>query len=207
MLKLQVQTNNGKNMLMLPESWKETSTDQFQRIVRDWDGEDWILLFSIISGLNVDHVRESKDGKLESTFYMCIRYVFEDMVKWEELPVPKSIVFMSRAIPIPQNIGRLSIGQAIQARKSLEGVKDTRECLSIITAIYLQPLIDGAKFDHVRAIEIEQDLLLMPITDIFPIGFFLLRQLQNNGSWLQNALNLLLFKIKKMLPKRPGLRS
>lgn len=199
MLKLSAKTNTGKVILSLPQSWKETTTDQFQRIIKDWDGVDWCQLFSIISSLDVDYVRESKDGKLETIFYQCIRYVFEDLIKWEDLPVPKSVKFMSRDIIIPKNIGRLSIGQAIQARKSLEGVKDTRECLSIITAIYLQPLIDKAKFDHLRAIEIEQDILLMPITDIFPIGFFLLRQLQNNGSWLLNILNLVQDKIKKRL--------
>lgn len=220
MLKLEAKTSTGKQSLILPEKWKETNTDTFQRIIRDWDGYDWCQLFSIVSGLPIDYVKESKDGKLEEVFYRCISFILNEnpfsengMQSFTDLPMPERLHFMERSGKtgmwyfIPRHLGRLSIGQAIQARKSLEGVKDTRESLSIITAIYLQPIIDNAKYDHLRAIEIEQDILKMPITDIFPIGFFLLRQLKNNGSWLGIDFDQLIMRTKERLRKLLGLRS
>jgi len=201
MLRLQARTQNKTSIIECPESFSETATFKFQKLISEWDGEDWCQLFSILSGMDVDQVRESKDGKLEAMFYQCISFVFTEKIDFEKLPLPETLSINSKIIPIPRDLGRLSIGQAIQARKSIEGVKDTRECLSIITAIYLQPLLDNAKYDHLRAIEVEQEILLMPITSIFPIGFFFLRQLRPSGNMLQIALDRVTREIKETLRK------
>jgi hypothetical protein len=205
MLKITARTNKGKHIIQVPESWQEVTTEKFIRIIKEWDGEDWIKLFSILSDQDYDGISQSKDSKLEGTLYQAIEFVLSNF-DFEKLEVPSFLMFNNRQVQIPKNIGRLSIGQSIQARKSLEGLSDIREGISMITAIYLQPLIDKENYDHLRAIEIEQDILKMPIIHIFPIGFFLLRELERSGIksmdvWLQVKVMLqnVIKRLRKLL--------
>lgn len=183
-------TNQGKAKIYTPENWDEVSVEQYQDIIGKWDKKDWLELFSILSGLKADAVAESKDGRLEGIFYETIAFVY-DPFDWEKIPVPKSIELrpiwqrdcplIPVTVDLPKKFENLSIGQAMQARQSLSDMADLREGISIITAICLQPLIDKGKFDMARVIEIEQVILKMSITKVFPIGFFLLRRLNRNG--------------------------
>jgi hypothetical protein len=200
MLKLSIKTNKGKQTIQCPQSWEEVSVEQYIRIIKEWDDEDWIKLFSILSGLDVDYVSQSTNGQIESLVYQTIEFALKPF-DWKALPMPEEIDLTpiwlkdNPLIPphtkVPKKIGRLSIGQAIQARRSLEGMSDIREGISIVTAIYLQPLIDKGPFDMLRVTELEYLIGKNRITKIYPLGFFLLRRLQDNGSWLQNVLRLL----------------
>lgn len=190
MLKISVTTNKGSHKISCPQAWDETSVEQFQRIIKEWDGADWIKLFSILSGLHVDDIETSTDHKLETALYQSIQFVFAKF-ELEDLPIPETLdlkpiwfkdcPLVPDSVAIPKNIGRLTIGQAIQARKLLEGVSDLREGISMVTAIYLQPLIDKGGFDMLHAIELEQTILKMPVTKIYPIGCFFLRRLSGYG--------------------------
>ena len=200
MLRLIATTTKGDYKVICPENWEETSVDQFQRIVKDWDGEDWIQLFSILSGVEANDIETSTDHKLETALYQCIQFVFAKS-ELEDLPIPDEITLrpiwfsdsplVCDVVKIPRKIGRLTIGQAIQARKLLEETRDIREAISSVTAIYFQPLIDKAPFDMMRAIEIEQVILKMPITKIYPIGFFLLRRLNESGQRRNSVWHLI----------------
>jgi hypothetical protein len=214
MKNISYRTNKGKGSIQYPESWDETNVDQFQRLIRQTsvygnDGSapgDWIPMFSILSGIEADTIAESKDGKMETALYESIQFVLSKY-DWDKIPIPAELTLRpiwSKDAPlniprvkIPREIGRLSIGQTIQARTSLADMVDLREGLSIVTAIYLQPLIDGGKFDMLRAIEIEQIILKCRITEIYPVGFFLLKKLKQPGSWLKNVWNLLKLLISK----------
>lgn len=204
---LTYRTNKGKGTLQCPESWDEVTVEQYLRYVKEWDGEDWIQLFSIMSGMDVDDVSTSTNGQIENALYECIEFVFRPY-DWAALKIPKELELkalwlkdnplMAPCVKLPEKIGRLSIGQAIQARRSLEDVKDLREGISIVTAIYLQPLVDGGKFDHFQAIQLEQLILKNRITKIYPVGFFLLTQLKRRGSWLGNVLS----RLKRMSTRK-----
>lgn len=200
MLKLNAQTANGPINIEVPSCWQEVTVHQFQRMVTEWNGEDWIKLFSIFSGIDSVAIAKSKDYQLESTLYASIRFVFEEPFDFEALPVPQFIVINSKTLQVPKEIGRLSIGQAIQLRKAIEERKDARAAISIAAAIYLQPWYDAAdvnivmrilgkektpaEFDYESALNLEQEILKMPIVKIFPVGFFLLRSLNGSGNWL-----------------------
>lgn len=189
---LTARTSTGKIEIQTPENWAETSVDQYQKIIGTWDKDSWIQLFSLVSGIDNAVVSESTDPELAGALYKTIEYVYTDM-DWDSLPVPKTLelrpIFakdcpgLPVTVFLPKGIGNLSIGQAIQARQSIEGLNDIREGISIVTAIYLQPLIDGGKFDMLRAIEIERTILKMSITKVYPVGFFLLMRLTNPGRW------------------------
>jgi hypothetical protein len=193
-------TSTGKHEIVTPESWAETSVEQYQKIIGEWDKTDFCQLFGILTGMDRITVSESVDTKLASALYEVIEYVYAD-IDWDRLPVPetlqlrpifaKDIDGVPVTVNIPKGIGPLSIGQAIQSRQSLEGFKDIREGISIVTAIYLQPIIDKGPFDMLRVIPLEQLILKMPITKIYPIGFFLLTRLKTFGKKPASLWNLI----------------
>jgi hypothetical protein len=196
MLELTVKTSTDKEARTIhsPERMSELSVAQFQRLVGEWDHEDRIHAFSILSGIDTNHISSSTDGQLECALYEATRFLF-DNAEWQSLkaiPMPEEITLLPiwvkdvDGIPpkckVPKQVGRLSIGQAIQARKLLEGVTDIRECIGVITAIYLQPILDDKPFDMLEVQKYQHIIERMSITKIYPIGFFLLRTLTPNGN-------------------------
>lgn len=221
MLTLTTRTNKGKETIYAPESWHEVSVDQFQRLVKEWDNEDWVQLFSILTGKEYSGIQTSTDSKLETTLYQTVSFALDPNFDWKNLTRPKVLELRpiwAKDVPlpidrieIPHSIGRMSIGQNIQARKSLEDMKDLREGISIVTAIYLQPLLDKGPFDMLRVTHYEYIISKMPITKIYPIGFFLLRRLMKDGNrftrilslWKRNLINAGRRSLRWFLGRRP----
>lgn len=185
-------TSKGKQEFHHPESWDETTVDQYQQFIPQWKHlleEDWVKLFSIFSGIDASAIAESTDEKLSAALYRTIEFAFTPFD--ESAPVPDTLELRTIwesdnpappvTVTLPKTLGQFSIGQAIQARRSIEGLTDIREGLSIVTAIYLQPLIDGGKFDMLKVVPLEYTIKRMPITKIYPLGFFLLRKLNDYG--------------------------
>lgn len=196
---------DGKFKKEIPECWAETTVAQYQNLLKVWtDEQDWIQAFSVISGLETTGIAESKDNKLAGVIYQTISYILDPNFKWDKLKITLNKVGEFEMIPLspkvddipyarvklPKNLGSMTIGQTIQARKSLEGSKNICECMSIVTAIYLQPLITKSKFDMLRVIPIEETISRMPITKIYPLGFFLLRRLNGFGKRWSFVSNL-----------------
>lgn len=205
MLKLFARTTEGQESIKVPVCWEEVTVAQFQRMALEWDGEDWIKLFSILSGKEYAGIASSKSYKLESSLYAAVRFVFEQPFNFERIPMPQFIVINGKTVQIPKKIGRLSIGQAIQVRKYIESVGDDRAAISRAVAVYLQPLIDGRDFDYERALEIEKAVLSLPIVKIFPVGFFLLKKLNPSGNWLQSVLRRIKLAVSTNRKKSHGL--
>ncbi len=175
--------------IRVADSWATATTDTFQRIISLWQPEldikerSTLKLFNIMVGLDISP-EEEDDIDLAAAIWECTRFVYEENMNLTKLPVPKFISISGVKIEIPKDLGRLKIGQNIHARQELAAVNDSNAAMSIIVAIYLQPLIDKSAFDFHRAKQIELQILQMPITQIYPIGFFLLNRLRNYGKGL-----------------------
>lgn len=214
MLTLRATTNKGKTTIQTPERMAEMSVEQLQNVVAKWDWEDWIQAFSLVTGIEADYIQESTDGSTENALYQTIEFLL-DKREWEklnELPIPKTLRIepiwrkdcppIPKEIELPRKLGRMSIGQTIQARKHLEGVRDLREGISMVTAIYLQPLLDAepdsrgkmkpGKFDMLQVIHYESLISKMYVTNIYPIGFFLLKRLNESGNRRTRIWNAIL---------------
>lgn len=174
-----ITTSEGKKKVKVPESWEDVTTDQYQRLHSDWDSENIVQLFSILTGESYKGLYESKNKELESSLYHCVSFVLETQFKF--VKVPKEIKLHGRAIKIPKNVGSLSIGQNIHVREKLEKCKVIDEAISVAISVYLQPLYDRAPFDFERAMEFHDEVLKMPITETYPIGFFLLSHATRDG--------------------------
>jgi len=180
-----------------PTSWRTCSTGVFQSIIREWEPDKEIKdrsvlkLFNLLIGMEVSP--EEDDLDLEAAIWECTRFVYQESMDFTKLPVPDQIILNNKLIQFPKDLGRLKIGQNIHVRQALQSVKDPNEVISIVTAIYLQPAFDAityginkdeSKFDYHRALEVEKIILQQPITLVYPVGFFFLKQLRSYGKGL-----------------------
>jgi len=184
---------NKTKTLNVPTSWGETSTFLFQRIIKEWDMDkpiaerDRVKLFSIISGQDYTEVMESENYELQSLLDAVCAYVY-----YTDLPTDVKDKFMlkDKAVKIPKDLSGMTTGQAIQIRQRMDTVKDIRELISFACSVFIQPYFDGktvndrfkkATFDMERVRELEDEVLKMPITYTYPIGFFFLNRLNRSG--------------------------
>ena len=196
--------------LRVPNSWRTTTTDIFQKIIEQWEPDKPIKersvlkLFNIMIGMDISP--EEDDLDLEAAIWECTRYVYNEQIDFAKLPLPKYFNIGGVVIELPKDLGRLKIGQNIHVRQELQAVKDPNAAMSIVTAIYLQPIYDkvvyGLKeslFDFHRAKELEKIILQMPITDVYPVGFFFLMQLRTYGrGFLPNLSRMIQMKIQSV---------
>jgi hypothetical protein len=102
-----------------------------------------------------------------------------------------SITIKGKKITIPKELGNYSIGQAIQCRALLSRAETYDEVIARAAAIYLQPIVTGLPFSMSLIKPIEEELLVMPVTEVLPVGFFFYAQLNRYGNPLMRIWNLL----------------
>jgi hypothetical protein len=166
-------------------SWKEVSTELYEEIISTWEynedkhEESLVSLFGILTGYKFTFLLEAADVDLLHMIFACTKFVYAGDVKLDELPLPATLEIDGKEVTIPKQLGHLTLGQNLHMRKRLSEVKDSRQLVSTACAIYLQPLLDGGKFDSERAEYYEAKIKKMSITKTCPIGFFFLRQQKN----------------------------
>jgi hypothetical protein len=182
-----VRSSEGYEDYKIPQSWSEVTVDQYQKIVQT---TDLITVFSILCDKDYKTLSNRVNPDLERILFDCVRFVSEQAFKASK--APKVLTIDGKELIVPKRIGGLSIGQSIHVRQKLEGCKVYEEVISLAVACYLQPLYDRSEFDLDKALELEQVILKMPITEIYPIGFFLLKPLTRTGSNILRDLRLIL---------------
>lgn len=217
MIKLLAKTSTSTESVEIPQSWDELSTDMFQRIATEWDCKDAIKLFSIASGIDYDGIRDSKDRTLETKLIAAIQFIYKSPIEWDNIKSPETLEINGKSIVIPKNIAALTIGQSIVLKQRIQEyanefkhrkdvpvfIKDFYfdGLISYAIAIYLQPIVYDCPFDTLKAYELEREILKMPITKTYPIGFFLLARLMGFGR--HSITNWIVSKKETILMMRP----
>lgn len=202
--------DNTDKLVKVPQDWNETSTLLFQRYVKEWDKMDRIKLFCIQTGFEEDKVKSSTSEELSDIIDRCTDYVWFNRVDFDTLPVPKVVIIGNKTMLIPTKIEEMTIEQNMVLKNSMSGCTDLRELISMACAVYLQPLYDDGPFDHTSYKNLQTYIDECPITDTYPIGFFLLNRLRRRGrngflSWRQAIHRLTLNA--NTTPKSLGLAS
>lgn len=189
----------------VPDCWAKCSTDTFQKMVTDWEPEkeikdrDRVKLYAILCNQPYDLLSKHQDPHLDALLWEASRFVFEEHADFENLPLPKYLETHGKHILIPKKLGALTIGQNIHVRQAINSGKDPNGLISLVVAVYLQPLIDSVvgngkekagQFNYERALEIEERIKLLPIKVTYPIGFFFLKKLRPFGTRLWWSLRL-----------------
>lgn len=189
----------------VPDSWAKCSTDIFQKMVLDWEPEkgikdrDRVKLYAILCGQPYEDLAKHSDPHLDALLWEASRFVYQEAISFEELPLPKFLETHGKHVLIPQKLGALTIGQNIHVRQAINAGKDPNGLISLVVAVYLQPLIDSVvvdgkekpgPFNYERALEIEEGIKRLPIKVTYPIGFFFLKKLKPFGTRLWWSLHL-----------------
>jgi hypothetical protein len=174
---ISVRVNDYK--LKIPIAWHEVSVELYQKL-KSIDEPDIVKVFSVVTGLESFEILESKKEELEVAMYTVSSFAFtEEYFRNDKMP--SVIRILDKEVRIPQKLEAMTIEQNLLIRQKLIGLKFIEQGISYCTAVYLQPLIDGGKFNAERVPEIESAVLMMPIDEVFQVGFFLSNRLSNYG--------------------------
>lgn len=191
-----------------PNSWQEITVRQYIRVIKEWDRDkdiadrSYFKLFNILT--DGAYTKYENTAENDVTILDCVGWVITQEFAFDK-KLPKVLDIAGKVIDIPQHPAELSIGQNIHLRRDyIEKSELIDENIAIATAIYLQPLIDNARFNINRAIALSKEIEKMPAYLIYPIGFFLLRRAMKFGNpsaslWSRIKTNLKQ-KLKRMLP-------
>ena len=214
-----IHSNKGIRELNLPISWETLSTDKFIKIVTDWDGEDLVKLFSILSGMEYKTLSQTHDFILEEQLLNATRFIYDSPMDFKEAPPPHWVEVGGKKIRIPVKIGSLSIGQNVHVRKAMDKCIADKvgydRLIGFIVAIYLQPFyelsqaeldkqpaFEGLEFDFHNAMLLEQEVLKMPITKTYPLSVFFLRKLISSGRSTLSKWDFLITRLRLISTKR-----
>jgi hypothetical protein len=184
-----------------PTSYDELTAGTLQRIFKEWDLEkelherDFFKLFTILTNSSFVSVDQSQEN--ETAIWELTRWVIEQPILLTDLP--DSLFIHGKKVEIPRRVGHLSIGQNIILKQLIENSRTLEENICIATAIYLQPFVTGTKFDYKEAKKLNVLIEQMPAKDIYPIGFFLLSRVMNDGRKHTSNLRLILTSLRKTL--------
>jgi hypothetical protein len=188
-------TSNNDQRVSVPGSWEECSVRIYQDIERACPlHDDPVKIFSVMTRTSYTGLLETAHEDLEAAIYQATAFIHQTQ-SFRSAPLPKAIKLRGRNIILPTELQRLTIGQNFQIRQAMEQAKKKEETLetllSLATAVFLQPIVDGGEWNYTKAKELEQEILELNIFEIYPIGFFFLSKLNNSGPsgllyWLRN---------------------
>lgn len=174
---LTIYVNDSK--VKVPLGWHEVTTELYQKI-KSIEDPDYIKIFAAVIGMDEAAVSESNREDLEVAMYQVASFAFVEE-EFRNDPIPSVWKIADKEVRVPQKLEAMTIEQNLLLRQRLAQSKFLEQCISYAAAVYLQPLVDGGKFNSERVPELEARVLSMPIEKTFPVGFFLLNRLQNFG--------------------------
>jgi hypothetical protein len=215
-----VNTDKGTREIDAPDCWYPSghrktpvTTNQYIKLVTEWDGKDLVKLFSIFTGVEYKIIADSHDYTLEEKLIYATKFVYEEEVDFKKLPVPECITIKGKEIKFNKDVGGLTIAQNIHVRTELDKIRVYEsgepvydELIAYACALFLQPLYDESEFDFHRAMELEQEILHMPITDTYALGFFLLRPVMKSGKGFGMELTRIRILLRNIFTRSGAVR-
>lgn len=176
-----------------PVTYYDMSTRVYENIYAKWDGEltpaGVVKLLSIMTGEEYKDYIHSTDKNMENVLLKTIDCVVRPTVILDALPVPSFFKIDGHTVILPTSLKNLTLGQNLYVKRCADN-KDIRSGIALAAAIYLQPVLDNSEFKDERAEYWADRLRDLPVTDIYPIGFFTYRRANffGNGQTLYSHL-------------------
>ena len=183
-MKFKFQYNKKTFTAEVPRCWDEVTVSQFQKMnFSTWDGIDIVHLLSILSGADLKALYETKSKPMKAV-YAAMSFLKEEPIEWEALKHKTAIIYQGKMIRIPEDLENEAFGLMLEFQQFAES-----DNIAAIAALYLQPVIDG-KIDKQRRLDIEIEILKMPILEILPIVNFFFRKSREYRIFGKPVLNL-----------------
>ena len=187
----------------IPDCFERLTARQYEMLVpelaKEMEARDHFAMFNILAGTDFKDYHANSEN--EVTIWNAIRWIYEQSFT---STMPTVLKIEDKIITVPKKIKAMTIGQNIALRQLIEKSKYVEENICAACAIYLQPLIDGTKFNPDRVDDVKKVIEAMPAYLIRPIGFFLLTSALPRGNGQTNFLsrmkNNLTISLGRMLP-------
>jgi len=196
-MRFSIFSNKGERDIKIPDTWETLPTSAYIQLAKEWDGKDMVKAFSCLTGIPFQTMFDKKDPELEAQLMLATSFLFSQPQDFKSAKVPEYFEFDDWKIKTKDL--SLSIGQSIQVRQKLDTCKSYDEAIAFAIATVIQPKIDG-EVNSERAEQLEGQILEMPITKTYTVGFFLLKPLLKAGK--TTILKWLLLKTMLPLTKR-----
>lgn len=159
-----------------PAEPEEVTTEMYVDVVKNWDKVDPVLLFCI--AFKCPLYSELLHDNSATTVY-AITKCTELFARVGDLTLKMPKYY--KELPLPEDIGALSFGQAMMVRQRAES-NEFLDAITFAAACYLWPIENiGKKFDIKEVNAFADKLKSEPVMVVFPVGYFFLMRLQNFG--------------------------
>ena len=182
MINFSIEINGKKQRVSSPSSWDELSLDQFIRIETEFmdDKDNFCLLFSILTGLDIDIVEGTTDKEAERQLYKICSFIAKPM----NFDVFKHNTFLDiegALVKVPTDLSNITLGQKIMISQSIKNVEDIVKEIPIVLANILQPVIDD-KYDREKVKLLSEKIKSCNGVQCYSLakGFFLTSQILKN---------------------------
>ena len=158
-----------------PENIDEVTFEQYLKVcAKDVTNID---ILEALSGVSKDIWMQCSDDNIDTVILPHLEFISENI---ETLSVPDKIELAGKTIKVPKDLGFETFGQKVICQDAI--VKEDKESgeiqkvMPFIVAVYLQPQIDK-EFSEEKARKLIPEILKKKVTEIYPLGFFLLAKL------------------------------
>lgn len=209
MLHLTININGKLYERKVPQSWGETTLNQFYKLRNIDDNFKFSEDVAIMTGLDKSIFLDSDNIEFDAKIYPVLEWM-ENKFDAHTYPVPDFVEVNGKKIARPKGIALGTFGQKLELQNLLTNAektaKDEIDCFAHALAIYLQPGYTGSKFDSDKAKELIPHILEMPLSQSWPLASFFL---SNYGTYLKrNQSNFrILIHRKRFSQELTSLRS
>ena len=175
MIKLDIQKGKEHFKRDCPTSWDEVTVRQYIQFESDWNGKDLVKLMSILTGLDVETISNSK-GNVINQLTPIITFVQDSPPDFKKLP-KKDLLINGKTIKMPKKLEQETFGQMSELYKILEDKEDIIKHIPRVMAIYAQPQLEGA-FNKETLDKTEELINDLPAVLAYPHCFFFYNRAQ-----------------------------
>ena len=154
----------------VPESWDEVTVKQFKAMdYETWDGLDIVEIIEKLCGIKAGALYNTNAKPLKMV-YKALAFLQQPAPEWDTLKKQDTVTIWNKKIRIPDDLNNEAFGFYLEFQQLAE-----KGDIEKLTALYLQPVLDG-KIDSKRRAEVEQSILNLPVIQILPIlNFFFMK--------------------------------
>ena len=163
-----------------PDCWEEVTVEYF--IKPEFLAQDSISLLAALSGIDRKTLLNATEDIMGSLNKMVEFYVKDP--KGYQRGSTKHIKLRGKRCKVPQDIELLRIGQKIMFQQAMFKNPFIYQSIPEAVAIYMVPEVNDGDFDDALIPELTEEILKLPISDVYPIADFFLdsfKQLVTSG--------------------------
>tara|TARA_R110000737_G_scaffold229354_1_gene243072 strand:- start:267 stop:899 length:633 start_codon:yes stop_codon:yes gene_type:complete len=182
MINFTLTIDGKKKTINSPSAWNELTLYQFIRIENEFmkDKENFILLFNILTGLDIEFLEGSKDKEVEKQLYRICAFICEP-IELDNVTHSDALLINGDAVMIPKDLSDITLGQKIMVSQAIKNIDDIVTKIPIVLANIMQPAKDG-KYDRHKVKELEVIINDCNGLECYSLakGFFLRSKILNN---------------------------